>query len=436
LDAKEYESLLSVADAAIQKERQNSFWYQAKAILLLKLNRRQEAAKAWRSGGACEFWNDYQTERLLRSERQLAVQTGAHQAWQYAYAYFSRSDVNGAFIEQAARSFLSKADGKSAAGLLTRYDCLSNGSLLRVWGRSIRISIHGANIVELAAYPAGLAGTVSPKKLWVGQTQFLTELGDAGMKDKMAEGREIFRNNDAWMALGNREDAEPFAKNLTIAALAAAEAPLGCLASAVVGALIWSFGHLLQRRFDSTSQLKPVALSIILIGLSLLVFFLSRYWIAALAVALSTGFLLVSTSQARKVKDPDFGPLFLLIMLALAFACIGTIVMFVVANSAPAITLAPAVSIPSAFFTRPALPALVIVLLSLTCIAAPLWGLFHRVGTPYVLGSALRSVGAIMAVSSLLFAVALGPTCVYADRLARDTLAQLVQNEPVYYLVQ
>ena len=123
-------------------------------------------------------------------------------------------------------------------------------------------------------------------------------------------------------------------------------------------------------------------------------------------------------------------------MLIVAVAFLVMLGGSIMAGSGPAYAIAPTVGIVDGQFDSRALAGLLLVVLSLASIAAPLWALVYRVGTPLVYGAALRTIGAILAVGGLLFAVVLGPVCVYADKYSSDVLSQLVQNEPVYYYLQ
>src|SRR5687767_4935762 len=81
LSPAELKSLLQVADAAIERERQNAFWHQAKAVLLLQSGKNNQAAAAWHRGAIADYWKDFQTERLQHAQEDLAAKTDATQAW-------------------------------------------------------------------------------------------------------------------------------------------------------------------------------------------------------------------------------------------------------------------------------------------------------------------------------------------------------------------
>src|SRR5687768_5479598 len=71
LSPGELRSLLSVADAAIERERQNAFWHQGKAVLLLRDGKRAEAEQAWERAAVADYWRDYQTERLQVAQKSI-----------------------------------------------------------------------------------------------------------------------------------------------------------------------------------------------------------------------------------------------------------------------------------------------------------------------------------------------------------------------------
>jgi hypothetical protein len=66
---------------------------------------------------------------------------------------------------------------------------------------------------------------------------------------------------------------------------------------------------------------------------------------------------------------------------------------------------------------------------------APMWALVQRLGTPFVLGLALKRFGLVLGFGGLLATATLTPVAWWADLRLAGTLAKIVGNEPVYYLL-
>ncbi|MEZ0327778.1 MAG: hypothetical protein ACAH95_17930 [Fimbriimonas sp.] len=436
LQPDEIRSVLQVCDAAIERENpQNAFWHQAKAALLSHAGHHKQALQEWLNASRFDIWKDYQAERLMVSQNLLADRTGARQAWQYAFVYHARSEAGATLIERTARDILSAADYKSEKGREIRYATLMNGDLLRNGGRSLQVSSHGANIIELSAYPATLTETPSPKVLWIGRTELLASLAKHGEKGQYEKASTVFSYNDGWRALVLDDRFKVLADQLSMAAVVVAEAPVAAIAVMVFGLTIWLLGTAIARKMQTRTAFQAVPVGIATVLASTLVYALSANIAAAMAVGLSTAFLLVTPANARHVRKHDLGPLFTFVILILAASSALALGAYVIASSGPAVALATALKVPQDYSERPALAGLAAVFIGLICIAGPLWALVHRIATPVVVSSGLRRAGAMMGLGGLLLVVILSPVCVYFDRQLAETLERLVGNEPVYHLL-
>jgi hypothetical protein len=436
LSSEERNSLLQVVEAAALKEVGNAYWPQMATVLLLDAGRMQDAQSAWSRASRLTSWKDYQSERLLQSRRELAAQAGAEQAWQLAFVYYARSESSGIMIERAARKLLAQADYESDLGREVRYATLLNGDLLRSGGRSVRVSRHGANIVELAAYPADLTATITPKRLWVGQTSLLASFAESGMDVAHDRANKIFRANEGWRALVYQEERDQTMQQYAMATVVAAALPVALLATSVVGFVILGIGLLIQASMRHARSFPMALTGFVSVSLALLVYGLSERPVAALAVSLCSAFILVAPAHARRIQPSDLGPLFTFVVLALAVASAGAVAAHAVTNAPPLVSLAPVLGVPHEFQDRPSFIALGFVLASLLFLVSPLWALVYRMGTPYVVGTALRRFGAILGWGGITATIVLGPAAVFADRTMSQALEQIVANEPVYYLQQ
>jgi hypothetical protein len=437
LTPEEMESVLQVCDAAINREQPpNAYWHQIKAALLMHAGREKEALDSWIQGSRYDLWRDYQTERLEQSQELLAQNTGARQAWQYAYIYYARSDAGAKLIERTARSLLAAADYSSAEGRKVRYASLLNGDSMRTGGRSIEVSNHGANIVELSAYPPNLTGTPSPKRLWIGRTELLASFAKAGPQNEYERADQIFKYNDGWIALVNDANFRDMADETSLAAVLVAEAPVAAIVVMVLGLAAFLLGQLVGVTHRETPKFSVAVVAVTMVVGSVVVFALTRNVAAAMAVGLSSAFLLVGPAQPRRVQASDLGPLFTFVILVMGACSALALAGYVIASSGPAVALSTAIGLPQDYSERPALAGLSAVFLALVFIAAPLWALVHRLSTPHVVSVGFRRVGAIMGLGGLLLVVLLSPVCVYLDRTLAQTLANIAGNEPVYHLTR
>ncbi len=436
LKPQEISSVLAVCDAAIERENpQNAFWHQAKSVLLDHAGRDREALEVWLNASRFDYWKDYQAERLMASQDLLANRTGARQAWQYAFVYYARSEAGATLIERTARKILSAADYESARGREIRYATLLNGDLLRIGGRSLRVSSHGANIIELSTYPPTLTGTPSPKTLWIGRTELLSNLMKNGEQGQYERASTILEDSDGWRALALDGRFAAQATQLSLAAVLVAEAPLAAIAIMALGGAIWLIGTTMARQMKDKTSFRMLGVSIATLVASTAVYALSANVAAAMAVGLSMAFLLVTPAHARHIQRHELGPLFNFVMFVLALCSALALAGYVIASSGPSVAMSSALDVPQDYSERPALAGLAAVFICLICIAGPLWALVHRIATPIVVSSGLRRAGAMMGLGGLLLVVTLSPVCVYFDRQLAETLESLVGNEPVYHLL-
>ena len=81
-------------------------------------------------------------------------------------------------------------------------------------------------------------------------------------------------------------------------------------------------------------------------------------------------------------------------------------------------------------------PFIALIVVGLLFLVAPLWAFANRVRTQGVLSLGLRRMGGLLALGGLVLCVVSGPLAVHYDRKLGDKFQKLVENEPVYYLLQ
>lgn len=438
LRPKEMESVLKVTKAAAERDRGNAFWKQAQATILLASGQPMDARAVWQRASASVSWDDYQADRLKNSRESLSRMMGNQQAWQLAYVYHHRSYAAPKAIERFARTLLGDASPTTPEGLSIRFDTLKNGELMRDFATSVPAGQHGANIVELTAYPEKMTDQPSPRRLWTGQTEMLDHMKSLGeaWAARSEAARKAFASNEGWRAFMAPEDPEELARRLSIASIVTAGLPSAIAALAFVGAAMYLLGMGVERRWGSQSVLKWPYVAAMTLGLGVVGWWLTRDLFAGLCTALCAGFLGVTPPQVRRAKPEDLGPLFntLIVTLSLLFGM--TVVGYLLCMTPAATSLLPILGIPSGYYNTPLLLGLSAVFLSLLLLAVPMWGLAQRLAIPHVLALALRKFGATVGIGGLALAIFLTPFTVYADREIGQTLDKLVGNEPLYYYFQ
>jgi hypothetical protein len=431
----EVDTLVGIATHAADIDRQNGYWDQERAVFLSIAGRAKEAADAWSRASRATSWNDYQADRMKGARAELAHMVGAQQAWQLAYVLHQKSEAPAFLIERYARSRLAQVGMDSRPDLATRYETLLNGNLITNGAKSVAIGSHGANIIELTAYPRNLMLTPSPKRLWVGQNKLLNQLEAVGMGEEAARSRTAFRSVEGWRAFTQRQDAQDLVEDLTAGSLVSGTFVSACAFATIVGGLFWVIGFLVTLRLGKRPKLSAffvLCTSLVLATLGIV--FTNDLW-AGLVGALAAAFLLAGPSNARNARPEDLGPLFAFLVMTMATITGVVVGAYAASRSAAGVALLPLLGVPPEYYSTPLLLGLASIFFCLLLVAVPLWALVQRLSTAHVLGLALRKLGAYIGFGALALGIVLGPVAVYLDRDFGQTLDELVGNEPVYYIV-
>ena len=458
LTPKELKTLLAIDDEADRVQPDNAYWPQMKAVLLDLQGKEASAEAAWVRASNRTTWNDEQTARLLALRQRIADRLSWNESWTYGYVYFERSEAAATVIQRFASKLVKHTDLDSDSGLRLRYATVQNGSLLRDGSRSIRVGLHGYDMVERASYPASLSGTGRARRIWIAETKMTARLRQVGMTDESRKAFEAFGNNDGWRALtgaevpenqdllaGNQDlwrsvtheqSAEENARSLCLVSVGLAGFPGTMALGALLGGLVLGFGMIVQPRFSSLrffSAWTAVGGGLVL---GLIVFWATRIWAAGMSVSVTAAFLIVGPNNPRNRKSDDLGPLYALLLSTLWVVSLCAFGLYVLATSTAARSIAPMLG-PSGEYIgdAPLFLAVTSIVLSLICLVAPLYGIVRRYGTPDMLALSLRRLGVVGSTMALAFCIVGWPLTVFADRLCSNELKELVENEPIYYLV-
>lgn len=441
LTAKELQTLINVTERASESERENAYWHQARAVLEWSRGDIKAAGEAWVRASRCTTWNDHQKDRLFHDRSLIAARSGAEQAWQLAYVYRTRTSSATSAIERFARTLLANPESDEPRGLLLRYATLVNGDLMRKGARSLETGQHGANIVELTAYPPDLARTPSPRRLWTGQTEFLNKMLELSHTDgvwvsRRDWAREVFSANEGWRALIPPDKPSERPTLLAMASVVTAGLPGALAGLGVIGGIIWLLGWLHSRWLGEQTKLSLPYVAGIAVLLAVLAGSLARDAWASFAPALCASCLLVSPPTVRKVRPSDLGPLFATLIFCLAGMFSITVVGYFLGRTPAANGVLPVMSVPVEYYQTPILLGIGAIFVGLLLVAAPLWAVAQRIGVSHVLGVALRRFGATLGTGGLALSILLTPVAVYADREISQSFDQLVGNEPLVYYLQ
>jgi hypothetical protein len=319
--------------------------------------------------------------------------------------------------------------------LTVRYETLINGNLLTSGAKAVATGIHGANIIELTAYPRDLMKTPSPKRLWVGQNKILNQFEAMGMRDEASRSRRIFRSVEGWRAFTQREDAQQLIQELTTGAIISGTFVSACASASLVGALFYVLGYLITWRMGRAPKLSAVFVLPASITLGAVGMVLTNDLWAGLVGALSGAFLMVGPANARNTRPEDLGPLFSFLIVVISVITGLVVGAYATSRSAAGVALLPLLEIPTDYYNTPLLLGLASIFFCLLLVAIPFWSLVQRLSTAHVLGLALRKFGTCLGFGALALGIVLGPVAVYMDREFGQTLDELVGNEPVYYIV-
>ncbi len=433
----EVSNVVDIAKAAEAKEPSNAYWFQMDAVLNDLAGKSKESMDAWRRGARCTAWNDFQTRRLLQARDRIAKNSGSPQAWQLGYVYFARSDAAARLIERYAQTVLENTTTETQDGIQTRFATLRNGALLRNGSQSMTVGLRGADIVELSTYPSKMTKTPSPKRLWVAETKFISDLQKDGLANESRLAQDAFKANDAWRAMTQRVSYEENVRTLSVASLATSAAPGIILGIAAMGFAIWFLGWAVDRFAGMSTKfgIVPALISSLVVGM--IVYFITAYPIAAISTALCFLFIVVGPKHGRTTKVVDLGPLFTFCIVILATAFLLTLALHFSGTTTAALAVLPEAGVPPEYYGGSSLfVGLSAIIFGLLFLMAPFWAVAQRLPTPYVLSMGLKRFGAILGFGCLFLSAIIGPLMIYADGQITEEMSKIVGNEPIYYLLQ
>jgi len=426
--------LRNATDAAMSGQRLdpgNAYWRQMLACLKHYAGDEAGARAEWIAASTQDVWNDYQTQGLMRERARLAKDFGGPESWQLAYAYFQRNNHAVVAISSYARSLLASASLTTHDGLLLRAANIQNGALLRVGSHSIALGNSGAEMSEDACHPPGSTPSKNRHALYLARIKIQDQLRALNHSDLADQVHRIYNETDAWYAWESADEASDTTRELSLMSMLYVGLPSTLIIVGLLGVVLWFAGHCLRKL--ERVQLVPAMVAGIILGFG--AFMITLLPLAAASVFLCCLFLTLGPKRERRVKVDDLGPMFSFTVGTLGLVFMMLMAAFILGSSAPAVSILPSLNIPSEYLGGSGvLLGLAIIILAILLLLAPLFAMALRVGTSFVLSSALKKFGAFLGFVSLVCIVVGTPVAIYLDRENAKTLEQTVLNEPVYYL--
>lgn len=435
LDTRELNTLAEITRVAGIKDTDNAFWPQMRAVFLSANGRMEEAQAEWRRAANLGKWDDRQTVRLKTARDRIVNRTGGRQAWQLGFVYYERSEAAATLIEEFGRSLVSKLDTTSPRSVALRYSTMLNGHVLQNGSRSIRVGLHGGNLVELASYPADMARTRSPKRLWAAMTQLTGLMRARGDEDKSRRAFRAYQDNEAWQTMTHMENPDENTRTACFVSIFSSTINASLLAGLLIGGLCFVVGRFWESKVGDEPRFD--ARYVVLCGWSIgaLVGLLGHSWVAGCATGLIVLFVVTGPNHSRPDPPEELGPLYSFMLFSVGASFVLTLSCVLAGLGIGARALAPSVGGVAPFIGDPtSYMGVTGIILSLLCIIAPAWAVVHRYGTPKLFARTLRRFGSILSISCVTISVVIGPLSVYVDRRCEEFLMKVVENEPIYYL--
>lgn len=431
---KEWQSFIRTARAGAELEPDNAFWPQMEAVFSLSRGDRPTGWTHWRAAARRTRWDDGQTRRLEKYAQKLQ-QAHGRASWVYIPAYDARTTNTSRVIEWFARDLVRATNLDRSRDLELRHATVVNGRLMREGARSIRVGEVALAIVELSSYPPDLLSITSPRKLLIARSDLYHALLSQKWEVRAEEVDRAFRENDGWFGFPTGQEAETGARLVGFSVLVANSSGTISIAIALLGVALRLFGGLLNRH-DLTAKPRVGSVALAAIVAAVPVWTLTASWLPTALLAASIISLLATPEHIRSRATVNAGYLHsfslgvvgLGLVLALAVSVlIGTTPGYESLNSIPWIT--ELLSNPQEAIS------VAVILLAIFVGMSPAFAWVHRFSTLQIVTRSADRLGRALVVVGVVVAIVSAPIALVTDRELGNRLAQLVNNEPVYYYV-
>jgi len=443
LSAPELRSLVGISDymstyspAGSTSELSNAFWPQMSAVFLDRLGDAKGARARWLDASNRLVWKDYQASRLLDDDNQMTSLDGAA-AWHLASVYYQRDFSIGPILLQYTEKLLKGVGEKSKEDVTLRNECLKNAGLIAVNARSIQMLRYARQMGDLASMPPGDVALRDPASVSKARGEFYASLVKLGYDQEATTASMIYSEMDSHAVMTTSFKPADNAARWSALSVATASLPGALILLTLVGAITLFLGMLVDRYALNNITFSWPVTAIVSVLLCAASFALSRSILVSFVTLLCALCLGATTKSERKKLPPDVGIVtgwLVAIMSTLFFL---TIFGYLFESGTPGRILLPHIlaHTPIVRVPEPSLfIGLSVLIVSVMILVAPMWAAVRRVPTPFAAGLVFRTFGRTLLTMGLAGIVVLVPLCIYGDYQARNTLGELVGNEPYHYV--
>jgi len=417
---------------------ENAYWRQMAAVFAWHLGKHEETLDLLRKAQESLTWQDYQTHWLQQIQGHLRSAYGSIQSWQFADVYWLRSLAPAEAIGSTERAVIDISSLDTDDGLRFRMIVMRNAALMRDNARSLAVGQIGADVVEQCCQPARPEGPETQRRLLIYRGRFFDHLRHFNRLEAVTIANELFEKNDSWQALINDPNAAKIVQSLSLSSVLAASLPGALMAAAAFGLFLWSLGFLVERSRPVQRLMRFPAILFFALAFAIAAYGITQLPIVGIAIGAGATIAGLTPRHNRSRPPSRLGPFFSFLTGVLALIFLALLAAYFVLGATPSDQVLQSMQlVEEQHISLQILLGTALVILSVLCLAAPMWAFAQRIRTVAVLSSGLKGFGAIVAIVGVVLGVIACPIAIYSDRHMQDTLYRLVVNEPEnYYLMR
>lgn len=409
-------SAMTFASQAGSADPDNSLWPQMEAVILAKMDSKEQAVSQWHAATTRARWDSGTGNVFSELWEKFALAESRRLSWQGMYALSFRPGGPANLIGTAREPFYSE--------IQERYVSLINSRLILYGARSFRESAEGISIGNRAVFGTPSLDGIPARQIQQRTTTFLNEVADAFGESARTRASHALNALESWRNFTQplAEDARKAKARMAVYSVLTASLPFSLFVSTIIMA-VGALGGALMSTFFRERPHFDARLIYLLAAVAAVAAFLYTgvilvaVWFVVIAILIAAPMHLLKDGPLEFSSMERFWPALLGGIALAAFAA------WLVFAAPPASHLLDMVSARS---------FLAIGIVSLT-FALPLGVVFARSKAKaalYCAGETLRSTAAFgMAVGALATIIAT-PLSVYLERDHQETISNWIRNEP------
>lgn len=432
--------LLHIRSAA-NIDPDNAFWRQSEAVFRATGGDIIGARKSLSTASFATRWNDYSVDEITDTVNSIFSEESRELAWTSALSESLKSSTCEQTITGLARKILRDT---SESDLETRVLLFRNGRLLRDGSRSAEGSFMGLELMELTAFgPGGYEASpdfpgmfVSPKT----QTTARARLFALATKKSPTLGEEIadgFRRNDAWTAFIEYEDISTTTLVLTAISVITSSLPGVLVSIGLIGAVIVGVGIILRSSTMARKLLTQPWSQMFAIIAGVSVYLITGLIFPAIWATVAFASFGVRQDKNREGVPTGYGGAYsiAIVVLSICFSIIMSL--YFIAISPAGVYLGEIIGFENSVTgSEFALVGLSAIILSVALITGSVWGFLLRVPSEKLASVSLMRFGTNVCLGCFAAGILLAPPAIAGDKIVRDRIHKIFQNEPNYYLTK